>query len=287
MLLDDRAGERRLGPHRPDLARRARRRRVGDQRPQVVHLRLQRRGAGDRDGRDRPRRPAAPAREHDPRARGHARLHRRAPGARDGARRGPRPLGGALRGLPGARRQPARRARRRLSGRAGPARPGPHPPLHARDRLGRARLRADVRARPRPRGVRRPAGRQAVRAGLHRQLAHGDRPGAADGAARRLEDGHRRQAGGAPGHLDDQGDRRPDAPARARPRHAGTRRARHVGRHAAGGDVAPGSLAAHRRRARRGAQDGDRGARAEPLQAAGAPCASARLGRARRDRSAV
>ena len=75
-----------------------------DQRPQVVHLRLQRRRAGDRDGRDRPRRAAAQAREHDPRAGGHARLRGRAAGAGDGPRRGPRPLGGALRGLPRARR---------------------------------------------------------------------------------------------------------------------------------------------------------------------------------------
>ena len=42
----------------------------------------------------------------------------------------------------------------------------------------------------------------------------------------------------------------------------------HVRRHAAGRHVAPGPLAAHRRRARRGAQDGDRAARAEPVQAA-------------------
>ena len=47
--------------------------------------------------------------------------------------------------------EPARRARRRLRDRPGPARPGSHPPLHARDRLGRARLRADVPARARPR----------------------------------------------------------------------------------------------------------------------------------------
>ena len=78
-------------------------------------------------------------------------------GAGDGPRRGPGPLGGPLRGLPRAGRQPARRARRRLRDRAGPARPGPHPPLHARDRLGRARVRADVPARARPR--RRSAGR--------------------------------------------------------------------------------------------------------------------------------
>src|SRR5205823_5415052 len=54
----------------------------------------------------------------------------------------------------------------------------------------------------------------------------------------------------------------------ARSRHAGPRRARDVGRHPARGDVAPGALAADRRRARRGAQDGHRAARAEPLQAA-------------------
>ena len=122
VLLDDRAGERRVRPHRPDLARRARRRRVGHQRPQVVHVGLQRRRAGDRDGGHRPRRASAQAREHDPGAGGHARVRGRAPGAGHGARRGPRPLGGPLRGLPRARRQPARGARRGLRHRAGPAR---------------------------------------------------------------------------------------------------------------------------------------------------------------------
>ena len=112
LLLDDRARERRLRPDRADLARRAGRRRVGHQRPQVVHLRLQRRGARDRDGGDRPRRAAAQAREHDPRARGHARLRGHPAGAGDGPRRGPGPLGGPLRGLPRAGRQRARRARR-------------------------------------------------------------------------------------------------------------------------------------------------------------------------------
>ena len=199
-----------------------------DQRPQVVHVGLQRRLDRDRDGRDRPRCAAAQAREHDPRPDRHARLHRRPAGARDGPRRGAGPLGGPLRGRARARRQRARRARRRLRDRAGPARPGPHPPLHARDRLGRARLRAHVHARARPHVVRRPAGREAVRPGLHRQVAHGDRLRPADGAARRLEDGHRGQARRAPGHLDDQGDRRADAPARGGPRDAGARRARHV-----------------------------------------------------------
>ena len=92
--------------------------------------------------------------------------------------------------------------------------------------------------------------------------------GAPDGAARRVEDGHRGQARRPPGHLDDQGDRGADAPARARPRDAGARRPRHVRRRAAGRPVAPGALAPDRRRARRGPQDGHRTARAQPFQAA-------------------
>ena len=181
---------------------------------------------------------------------------------------GPGPLGGPLRRRARARGQPAGRARRRLRDRAGPARPRPDPPLHARDRVGRAGVRAHVPARARAHLVRRAAGREAVRPGLHRQVAHGDRLRAPDGAPRGMEDGHRGQARRPPGHLDDQGDRRPDAPARGGPGDAGARRARHVRRHAAGRDVAPGPLAADRRRARRGAQDGDRPARAQPLQAA-------------------
>ena len=62
-----------------------------------------------------------------------------------------------------------------------------------------------MQARPRARGVRRQAGREAVRPGLHRQVADGDRLRALDGAPRRLEDGHRGQARRAPGDLDDQG----------------------------------------------------------------------------------
>ena len=150
LLLDDRAGDRGLRPDGPDVARGARRRRVGHQRPQVVHLGLQRRGARDRHGRDRPRCATAQARQHDPGAGGHARLRGRPAGAGDGPRRGAGPLGGPLRGLPRAGREPARRARRRLRDRAGPARSRSHPPLHARDRLGGARLRADVPAGARP-----------------------------------------------------------------------------------------------------------------------------------------
>ncbi len=88
--------------------------------------------------------------------------------------------------------------------------------------------------------------------------------------ARRLEDGHRGQARGAPGDLDGQGDRRPDAPGGRGSGHAGARRAGHVRRRAAVAGVAPGPLAAHRRRARRGAQGEHRPAGAEPLQARGA-----------------
>ena len=146
------------------------------------------------DGGHRPRRGTAPPREHDPGADRHAGFHRRPPGAGDGPRRGPGPLGGHLRGRASARGQPAGRARRRLLDRPGPPRARPHPPLHARHRLGRARFRAHVQARARARGLRRQAGGEAVRPGLHRQVAHGDRRGAADGPARGLEDGHRGQA---------------------------------------------------------------------------------------------
>src|SRR5919109_4010281 len=69
----------------------------------------------------------------------------------------------------------ATRAQRRVCDRPGPARPGPHPPLHARDRVGGARVRADVPAGARARGVRRLARREAVRPGLSREIAHGDR----------------------------------------------------------------------------------------------------------------
>ena len=63
LLLDDRAGHRGLRPDPARHARRARRRRVGHQRPQVVHVGLQRRRGGDRDGGHRPRRAAAQARQ--------------------------------------------------------------------------------------------------------------------------------------------------------------------------------------------------------------------------------
>ena len=57
---------------------------------------------------------------------------------------------GRLRPRPGAGVQPAARRGRRLPHRPGAARPGPDPPLHARDRRGRAGAGADVRAGPRP-----------------------------------------------------------------------------------------------------------------------------------------
>ena len=59
-------------------------------------------------------------------------------------RRAPRPRGSPLRERARARLQPAPRGRAGLRDRAGAAGAGPHPPLHASDRRGRARARADV-----------------------------------------------------------------------------------------------------------------------------------------------
>ena len=116
--------------------------------------------------------------------------------------------------------------------------PGPHPPLHARDRNRRARDRDDVRASQLARKLRRAARRQAVRPGLHRQVADGGRPGPAADPLRRLADGHRGQAPRPPGDLDDQGRRRQHRHGRARPRDPGPRLARDVRRHPARRHVA-------------------------------------------------
>ena len=115
LLLDDRARGLRLRPDHAADPGRARRRRVGDQRPQVVHLRRGRRLGRDRDGRHRPRRPPVRAGVDDPGAHRRPGLQPDPPGPGDGPRRRPRPLRDPLRGLPRARGQPARPARRPAS----------------------------------------------------------------------------------------------------------------------------------------------------------------------------
>ena len=73
--------------------------------------------------------------------------------------------------------------RRRVPDRAEAARTGTDPPRHALARADAARVRADVRAGARARGVRRPARRQADRAELDRRVG-GRHPGVpADDAA--------------------------------------------------------------------------------------------------------
>ena len=86
-------------------------------------------------------------------------------------RRAPRPRRGAVRERARAGRQHAARRGPRLRDRAGPARPRPHPPLHAPDRRGRARARADVQARAQARGVRQAAGRERHHPRAHRPVA--------------------------------------------------------------------------------------------------------------------
>ena len=111
-------------------------------------------GKTDPDGR------AAPPAVDDARAARHARRDGRAQPA--GVRLPATSEGHgevALRGRARAGHEPARRRGRRLRDRPGAPRPGPHPPLHARDRHGRAGARADVQARRRARDVRQAARR--------------------------------------------------------------------------------------------------------------------------------
>ena len=75
-----------------------------------------------------------------------------------------RPLRDQLRGRARAGLQPRRRGGRRVRDRPGAARPGAHPPLHARDRHGRAGARAAGGPRALARGVRRAAVRPGARA---------------------------------------------------------------------------------------------------------------------------
>ena len=150
LLLDDRAGDRRLEPGPARHHRGHRRRRLRDQRPEVVHLLGRRRRVRHRHGRHRPRRAAAPAGEHDHRPHRHARLQPGAQRQRDGPRRlGPRqPRRSDLPVVPRAADQPARARGRRVPDRPGPPRSGPHPPLHALAGHRLASLRHDVRPAP-------------------------------------------------------------------------------------------------------------------------------------------
>ena len=158
-LRDDRAGRRVVGRAQHLDVDRARRRRVRRQRPQVVDDRRRRpalRGA-DRDGQHRPGRRHLPAAVDGARADGHARRDAGAVAAGVRLPRPARPRRDRVRRRAGAGQQPARRGGQRLRDRAGPARPGPGAPLHAGDRDGRARPRADgARARS---PARRSAGR--------------------------------------------------------------------------------------------------------------------------------
>ena len=76
--------------------------------------------------------------------------------------------------------------RTRLRDRTGPPRPGTHPPLHARDRRGRARPRAALPARRRPHRLRQAARQPRRQPRHHRQLPHGHRPGPAAHAEGRV-----------------------------------------------------------------------------------------------------
>ena len=177
-VRDDRArGGIQRRPQHPDHDA-ARRRRLRHQRPQVVDLRCGRPALQDphRDGPHQPRRRQPSAAVDDPGARRHARCVDRAVAA--GVRlAGPaRALRDQLRQRPGARRQSARRGGQRLRDRPGPAGPGPHPPLHARDRRGRAGDGVDGRPGAEPHRVRQAAGRAGRGAAADCPVPQRDRP---------------------------------------------------------------------------------------------------------------
>ena len=171
LLLDDRAPRRR----RPDDVhdpRRQGRRRVGHQRLEVLLVERQDRVVPHRHGGDQPRR------ERRTRACrcSWSRPTRRASNIVRNVGLGGEPLGEGSHALIHYDdvRVPGRRAARRrgpgVRHRPDPARRRPHPPRHAHHRPGPEGARHDVRAGPQPRDAGQPAGRQAVRAGLHRRL---------------------------------------------------------------------------------------------------------------------
>ena len=148
-VRDDRAGRRVLRRHQHRDPDRARRRRVRRQRAQVVDHRGDEPADRDlhRHGQDGPRRLPAPAAEPAARAPRHPRADRRPSDARARLRRPlpRRPRGAAVRGRAGARSSNLIGGEGDGFGdRPGATRPRPDPPLHALDRRGRARDRADV-----------------------------------------------------------------------------------------------------------------------------------------------
>ena len=104
--------------------------------------------------------------------------------------------------------QHAARRRARLRDRTGASRPRPHSSLHAFDRAGRARARADVHAtRPTRVAFGRPVARQTVWQERIAEARCMHRPGAPVDAEGGLDDGHGRQQGGEGRDRDDQGRR--------------------------------------------------------------------------------
>ena len=272
-VLHDRARRRLVGCDEHRHADRARRRRLRAQRAQVVDVGRDVAAvrAPDRHGGHRPRRRAAPAPEHDPRAAGHAGCPRRPldEPVRVRRRAARRPRRDRLRRCARAGGEPARRRRRGLPARAGAARAGPHPPRDARDRDGRARAGDDVPADRLAVDVRAPDHRPRRRPALDLRGAGEDRAGAPARAQDRVVDGHRRQPRGPDRGVGDQGRRPRGRHLGDRSRDPGARRRRRLAGPPARRAVCGRPHPADRRRARRGASHGHRPARDPALPRAG------------------
>ena len=268
VLRDDRAVRRQLRRHQHPEPHRARRRPLRHQRAQVVHERrgveaLHVRHPHGRVGSQR-RPPSSP--QHGAHPARHAGRDDRALAA--GVRARPRmgSLRDALRERAHPEGVPPRRRGRRLRDRAGAARPRSDPPLHARDRHGRACARAHVQARAEAGHVRQAPRRPGRDPGAHRRVAHRDRAGAAPHHEGGVADRHRRQEERALRDRRDQGGRGPARDHRDRPRDPDVRRRGRVRRLAARRDVRARAHPAPRRRSRRGAPPADRPPRAAPVR---------------------